>query len=89
MTGTEDHRTYSQRAASPSNSYYGVGSSSRRRTHTTWLETDLDQMATRDRGLDMPESPLLEHGSPDMYRRELEYDLEVRSSTIVCVFLFK
>lgn len=27
----------------------------RRRTHSTWLETDLDAMITRDRGLDPPE----------------------------------
>ncbi|KAK3860359.1 hypothetical protein Pcinc_033578 [Petrolisthes cinctipes] len=30
----------------------------RRRTHSTWLETDLDAMITRDRGLDPPDEPL-------------------------------
>lgn len=29
---------------------------SRRRSHSTWLETDLDAMTTRDRGMDPPET---------------------------------
>lgn len=33
----------------------------RRRTHSTWLETDLDAMTTRDRGLDPPEMNRLGH----------------------------
>lgn len=73
---SEDPRVYSHQPASPSGSYYG--SSSRRRTNTTWLETDLDHMITRDRGLDMPDSPLMDPSSPDIYRRELEYGLEVK-----------
>ncbi|XP_069195157.1 uncharacterized protein [Procambarus clarkii] len=37
----------------------------RRRTHSTWLETDLDAMITRDRGMDPPEND--RRGNPPVY----------------------
>lgn len=76
----DDPRGYGGQGPPSPSSYYGGGmgsTSSRRRTHTTWLETDLDRMITRDMGLDLPDSPLMDPSSPDLYRRELEYGLEV------------
>ncbi|KAK4323990.1 hypothetical protein Pmani_005355 [Petrolisthes manimaculis] len=43
---------------SPTNMIGSAHVPARRRTHT-WLETDLDAMITRDRGLDPPDEPLL------------------------------
>ncbi|XP_050711566.1 uncharacterized protein LOC126995740 isoform X6 [Eriocheir sinensis] len=47
----------------------------RRRTHSTWLETDLDAMITRDRGLDPPEVNRL--GSHPVYVNASGYVEEI------------
>ncbi|XP_076055602.1 uncharacterized protein LOC143033881 isoform X3 [Oratosquilla oratoria] len=47
----------------------------RRRSHSTWLETDLDRMITRDHGLDMPDEPLMT-GHVPVYVNTGMYDQE-------------
>ncbi|XP_042236754.1 uncharacterized protein LOC121875982 isoform X3 [Homarus americanus] len=47
----------------------------RRRTHSTWLETDLDAMITRDRGMDPPEDS--RRGNPPVYVNASGYVEEV------------
>ncbi|KAK7079998.1 hypothetical protein SK128_026243, partial [Halocaridina rubra] len=46
----------------------------RRRTHSTWLETDLDAMITRDRGLDPPEPG--KRANPPVYVNASRYGKE-------------
>ncbi|XP_066938047.1 uncharacterized protein [Macrobrachium rosenbergii] len=46
----------------------------RRRTQSTWLETDLDAMVTRDRGLDLPETG--RRGNPPVYVNASRYEDE-------------
>lgn len=85
MSNSDEKSIYGVHSASPpslSGSYNSVGMS-RHRSNTTWLETDLDLMITRDLGVDMPESPLMTGDPMDMYRRELAYDSEVR---VTCYF---
>lgn len=48
----------------------------RRRAHSTWLETDLDAMTTRDRGMDPPETG--RRGNPPVYVNASGYVDEVR-----------
>ncbi|XP_071539505.1 uncharacterized protein [Panulirus ornatus] len=50
----------------------------RRRTHSTWLETDLDAMITRDRGMDPPEDG--RRGNPPVYVNASGYVGEVSPS---------
>ena len=49
---------------------------SRRRTHGTWMETDLDGMTTRDRGMDPPETG--RRVNPPVYVNSSGYVEEVR-----------
>ncbi|KAF2355141.1 hypothetical protein FHG87_014105 [Trinorchestia longiramus] len=79
MSSSEEKRLYGMHSASPpsmSGSYHSSTGTGRHRSHTTWLETDLDLMITRDLGVDMPNSPLLESDSMDIYRRGMGYDSE-------------
>ncbi|KAK8741356.1 hypothetical protein OTU49_002624 [Cherax quadricarinatus] len=50
----------------------------RRRTHSTWLETDLDAMVTRDRGMDPPEDG--RRSNPPVYVNATGYVGEVSPS---------
>ncbi|KAA0192323.1 hypothetical protein HAZT_HAZT004422 [Hyalella azteca] len=79
MSNSEEKRLYGLHSSSPlslSSSYHSSTGASRHRSHTTWLETDLDLMITRDIGVDMPDSPLLDPDSMDIYRRGMGYDSE-------------